>query len=163
VTRGERDRSTQDQGWLLPPPTLARLPTESLREPTQKERWQAEWDLLGFTASAHPLDLFNDILWSSYCPLNRAGDFVGREIVVCGLVVEQRIHHQVTGEPMKFLTLADRTDIASTDLFADTYRSYGLATVRYPVLEVTAKVEPFENGRGWTLRAMRVGKPRSMA
>jgi len=163
VTRGERDRSTQDQGWLLPPPTLARLPTESLREPTQKERWQAEWDLLGFTASSHPLDLFNDILWSSYCPLNRAGDFVGREIVVCGLVVEQRIHHQVTGEPMKFLTLADRTDIASTDLFADTYRSYGLATVRYPVLEVTAKVEPFENGRGWTLRAMRVGKPRSTA
>lgn len=72
---------------------------------------------------------------------------------MCGLVVEQRIHHQVTGEPMKFLTIADNTDISSTDLFADTCRSYGLATVRYPVLEVTAKVEASENGRGWTLRA----------
>jgi DNA polymerase III alpha subunit len=138
------------------------LSADPLREPTRRQRLQAEWDLLGFTASAHPLELFDDIRWSSYCPLNRVGEFVGREVVVCGLVVEQRIHHQVTGEPMKFLTIADRTDIASTDLFADTYRSYGLATVRYPVLEVTAKVEPFENGRGWTLRALRAGKPRVM-
>ena len=134
-----------------------------MREPTRRERLQAEWDLLGFTASAHPLDLFDDIHWASYCPLRRAGRFMGQEITVCGLVVEQRIHHQVTGEPMKFLTIADRSDIASTDLFADTYRSYGLATVRYPVLEVTARVEPFENGRGWTLRAVRAGRPRSIA
>ena len=148
------------QTWLLPPPDLQPLPAERLREPTRLERLQSEWDLLGFTASAHPLALHDDIRWETYCPLVRAGDFVGREITVCGLVVEQRIHHQVTGEPMKFLTIADRTEIASTDLFADTYRTYGLATVRYPVLEVTAKVEPFENGRGWTLRALRAGAPR---
>ena len=53
--------------------------------------------------------------------------------------------------------------VAPTDLFAETYRSYGLATVRYPVLEVTAQVEPFENRRGWTLRALRAGKPRTMS
>ena len=28
--------------------------------------------------------------------------------------------------------------MVETELFAPTYRSYGLATVRYPVLEVTA-------------------------
>jgi len=39
-----------------------------------------------------------------------------------------------------------------TELFAQTWRSYGLATVRYPVLEITATVEPFENGRGFSLR-----------
>ncbi len=38
--------------------------------------------------------------------------------------------------------------------------SVALATVRYPVLEVEAKVEPFENGRGFSLRVMRAGKPR---
>ena len=38
-----------------------------------------------------------------------------------------------------------------TELFAQTYKNYGLATVRYPVLEVTATVEPFENGRGFSL------------
>ena len=41
--------------------------------------------------------------------------------------------------------------MVETELFAQTYKSYGLATVRYPVLEVTATVEPFDNRRGWTL------------
>ena len=48
-----------------------------------------------------------------------------------------------------------------TELFAQTYKSYGLATVRYPVLEVTANVEPFDNGRGFSLRVLRAGKPRA--
>jgi hypothetical protein len=33
---------------------------------------------------------------------------------------------------MKFLTLADWTGMVETELFAQTYKSYGLATVRYP-------------------------------
>ena len=45
-----------------------------------------------------------------------------------------------------------------TELFAQTYKGYGLATVRYPVLEVTGTVEPFENGRGFTLRVLRARK-----
>ena len=81
-------------------------------------------------------------------------------MLTCGLVVEQRTHHQITGEPMKFLTLADWTGMVETELFTQTYKSYGLATVRYPVLEVTATVEPFENGRGFSLRVLRAGKPR---
>ena len=88
---------------------------------------------------------------------------VGTQVITCGLVIEQRLHHQITGEPMKFLTLADWTGIVETELFASTYRSYGLATVRYPVLEVTATVEPFENGRGFSLRVHRAGKPRLVA
>jgi DNA polymerase III alpha subunit len=89
------------------------------------------------------------------------GEHVGETVTACGLVVEQRTHHQITGEPMKFLTLADWTGIVETELFAQTYKNYGLATVRYPVLEVTATVEPFENGRGFSLRVLRAGKPRA--
>ena len=55
--------------------------------------------------------------------MSRLGEHVGEEVVTCGLVVEQRTHHQVTGEPMKCLTLADRTGIVESELFADTYRS----------------------------------------
>ena len=51
--------------------------------------------------------------------------------------------------------------MVKTDLFAQTYKSYGLTTVGYPVLEVTATVEPFENGRGFSLRVLRAGKPRT--
>jgi hypothetical protein len=58
------------------------------------------------------------------------------------------------------MTLADWIGIVETELFADTYKSYGLATVRHPVLEVTVKVEPFDNGNGYTLRVLRAGKPR---
>jgi DNA polymerase III alpha subunit len=69
-------------------------------------------------------------------------------------------HHQITGEPMKFLTLADWTGIVETELFAQTYKTYGLATVRYPVLEIEAHLEPFENGRGFSLRALAARNPR---
>ncbi len=85
---------------------------------------------------------------------------MGQTVTTCGLIVEQRTHHQITDEPVKFLLLADWTGIVETELFADTFKTYGLATVRYPVLEIEAKVEPFENGRGFTLRVLRAGKPR---
>ncbi|HYV29072.1 MAG TPA: hypothetical protein VFA77_16180, partial [Candidatus Eisenbacteria bacterium] len=90
----------------------------------------------------------------------KLGKHIGETVVTCGLVVEQRTHHQITGEPMKFLTLADWTGMVESELFAQTYKSYALATVRYPVLEITATVEPFENGRGFSLRVLRAGKPR---
>ena len=149
------------QGWLLPPASLEHIPGVTLREPTRRERLEAETELFGYAVSGHPLELFADVAWHTYCPVAELGRHVGETVVTCGLVVEQRTHHQITGEPMKFLTLADWTGMVETELFAQTYKSYGLATVRYPVLEVTAIVEPFENGRGFSLRVLRAGKPRT--
>ena len=132
-----------------------------LREPTRRERLEAETELFSYAVSGHPLELFDDVAWNTYCPVSRLGEHIGETVTTCGLVVEQRTHHQITGEPMKFMTLADWTGMVETELFAQTYKSYGLATVRYPVLEVTATVEPFENGRGFSLRVLRAGKPRT--
>ena len=81
-------------------------------------------------------------------------------VQLCGLVVDQRIHNHVTGHTMKSLSLADWKGIVETELFAQTYKTYGLATVRYPVLEIEAKVEAFENGRIFTLRALAARCPR---
>jgi len=162
------------QPWLLAPgsgPSLRErasggtavgLPT-TLAEPSRLQRLTWEAGLLGFPASGHPLELHPEIAWDTYCPVARLADFAGQEVTLCGLVIEDRVHHQVTGEPMKFLTLCDWTGIVETELFAQSYRSYGLATVRYPVLEVTGRVEPFENGKGHTLRVLRAGKPRVVA
>jgi error-prone DNA polymerase len=149
-----------EQAWLIPPADPAKLLQIPVVEPTRQERLQAESDLFGFTVTGHPLELFGNVAWDTYCPVNRLAEFVGQTVQVCGLVVEQRIHNQVTGEPMKFLSLADWTGIVETELFAKTYRNYGLATVRYPVLEIEARVEPFENGRGFTLRALAARKAR---
>jgi DNA polymerase-3 subunit alpha len=151
----------QNQLWLLPPTDLARLPSVPLTEPTRLDRLRAEEELLGYPVGGHPLDLYPDIAWDTYCPVNRLGEHIGEQVVTCGLVIEQRLFHQATGEPMKFITIADRTGIIETELFAKTYQSYGLNTVRYRVLEITATVEPFENDRGHTLRVIRAGKPRT--
>ena len=151
------------QLWLLPPGNLGRLPSVPLVEPERLQRLRAEEELIGYPVSGHPLELFPDIAWDTYCPVNRLADHVGEQVVTCGLVIEQRLFHQVTGEPMKFLTLADWTGVVETELFARTYKSYGLNTIRYRVLEITATVEPFENGRGFTLRVLRAGKPRTKA
>lgn len=104
--------------------------------------------------------VYDDIVWETYCPANRLAEFVGQIVTICGLVVEQRTPHQVTGEPMKFLSIADWTGIIETELFAQTYKSYGLAIVRHPVLEIEARVELFENGGGFSLRVHRAGEPR---
>jgi hypothetical protein len=107
------------------------------------------------------LEPFEDVTQDAYCPEARPRQHIGETVVTCGLSVEQRRHHQIAGEPMKFLTLAGWTGIVEGELFAQTYQSYGLATVRYPVLEVTATVEPFENGRGFSSRVLRTRKHRT--
>ena len=150
------------QGWLIPPDDPSKLPALPVVEPGRLERLQAENELFGFPVSGHPLELHTDVAWDTYCPVARLGEMVGQTVTVCGLVVEQRIHHQTTGEPMKFLSLADWTGIVETELFAPTYRTYGLATVRYPVLEIEAQVEAYENGRGFSLRALAARRPRRL-
>src|ERR1044071_2214068 len=148
------------QAYLFPPADLTRQPSVPLAEPDRLQRLRDEEEFFGYPVSGHPLELFPEIAWDTYCPINRLGNHVGEQIVTCGLVIEQRLFHQVTGEPMKFLTIADRTGIVETELFARTYKSYGLNTVRYRVLELAATVEPFENGGGFTLPVLRAGKPR---
>ena len=150
-------------GKINPVETFFTEQPKLLREPTRREKLEAETELFGFAVSGHPLELFPKIAWDTYCPVAELGKHIGETVVTCGLVVEQRTHHQITGEPMKFLTLADWAGMVETELFAQTYKSYGLATVRYPVLEITATVEPFENGRGFSLRVLRAGKPREIA
>jgi len=138
------------------------VPTD-VTEPTRQQRLQWESELFGFPASGHPLELHDDIAWDTYVPIAELGRHVGETVTCCGLIIEDRLHSQVTGELMKFLTLADWTGIIETELFADTYKTYGLATVRYPVLEITATVEPYENRRGHSLRVLRAGKPRRVS
>jgi DNA-directed DNA polymerase III PolC len=157
LVRGGR---CSDQRWLLADSSRDRLPPVELVEPTRLDRLRAESELLDFPASGHPLELYRDVAWETYCAVADLDKHVGETVTCCGLIIEDRLHQQVTGELMKFMTICDWTGIVETELFADTYRSYGLATVRYPVLEVIATVEPFENGNGFSLRVHRAGKPR---
>ncbi|MDB6069003.1 MAG: polymerase, partial [Verrucomicrobiales bacterium] len=160
VCRRRQEEGRGRQGWLLAPPVLDFREEVVPQEPGLREKLLAEQELFGYTISGHPLELYGDIAWETYCPVARLADFVGETVVLCGLTVVSRVHSQTTGEAMKFLTLADATGMVEAELFGPVYRRFGLATVRYPVLEVTASVEPFENGNGYSLRVHRAGKPR---
>ncbi len=110
--------------------------------------------------TGHPLDLYAGIAWDSYCPVSRLAQFPGERFIVCGLIIGERLHRQRNGDTMKFITLCDYTGFIECEIFADAYRRWGLATVRWPVVEVEATVASFDNGNGFTLDVQRIGKPR---
>jgi DNA-directed DNA polymerase III PolC len=133
-----------------------------LLEPDKQTQLQWELEVFGYPVRSHPLELFPDIAWDSYCRIADLEGHIGEKVVVCGLVVEQRIHHQQNGDPMKFITVADWSGTLEAYLFANVYKSYGLQTIKWPVLELEGIVEPFEGGTGYALRVLRVGKARSV-
>lgn len=136
------------------------LPDIPLEEPSPGERLKAEQEILGFPVSDHPLAMFPDVYWDSYCPIASLKDNHGERVSIAGMIIEDRIHRQENGRLMKFLSICDTTGIIECELFADVYRRYGLETVRDPVVEITGKVVPFANGNGHTLQVQRVGRAR---
>jgi len=133
---------------------------ESTRATPLLERLRDELELLGFTVSAHPLDLWAEVAWETYCPVSRLGEYIGQRVTLCGLIVADRTHHQSNGELMKFMTLCDRSGLIETEMFARAFARFGLETIRHPVLEVTGTVVPFEGASGHTLRVETVHRPR---
>jgi len=130
-------------------------------EPLRLEKLRDEMELLGFPTSGHPVELFPDVGWETYCPVAEVRKFAGQRVTTCGLVVAQRLHYQSDGRAMKFISICDRTDIAECEIFADVYRRCGGILTRWPVVEVTGKVEVL-GGRGCVLRATEVRQAREI-
>jgi DNA polymerase III alpha subunit len=125
--------------------------------PENRARWEAE--VLGFPVSLHPLSLWGaHVPWHNFLSAaeltRRQHHFYGKTVRVAGLVVADRRHPTPNGV-MKFVTLADHSGFLEAALFPDVYRNYGHWTVQ-PVIALEAAVEPFDNRRGFTLRALRV-------
>ncbi len=148
------------QGYLFQNDERAPLPAIPLTEPSCAQRLSDEMELLGFTVSGHPLDQFSGVAWDTYCPIRDLARYAHERVTTCGLIIADRSHHQVTGDRMKFITICDHTGIIECEIFAATYRRFGLATVQFAVVELEATVIPFDNGLGCTLDVQRVGKPR---
>jgi DNA-directed DNA polymerase III PolC len=128
--------------------------------PDPDSRLQDEKELLGFTASGHPLDMHPRIAWDTYCPVSSLPGRAGQRVTIAGMVVAERHHRQTNGRPMQFLSLCDPTGIAECNLFASACSRFGTESIRHPVLEITATVQPFDNGNGCSLNVHRIRKAR---
>jgi DNA polymerase III alpha subunit len=135
-------------------------PAERLADTTRQERLDAEWELLGYTVGEHPLARWPDIDWSGYLPSVRLGDWLDRDVTVCGLIVDERLHNQVDGRLMKFVLIADHAGMIECELFADIYERFGAVVARNPVVALHGTVSPFDNRLGWTLRVKEALAPR---
>lgn len=131
-------------------------------EPTLLQMLQDELELFGYTVNGHPLDLHPQVAWHTYCPIAELHCYPNQRVTVCGLIIVSRSHLQQNGQPMKFISICDRTGIVECEIFAAAYRLYGLNTIRYPVVQVTGDVKPFDNGAGYTLDVLRVEKARTI-
>jgi DNA-directed DNA polymerase III PolC len=152
--------------WLLSKsPHLQVSESDPLRatfreEPTALQKLHDELELFGYTISGHPLDCHPHVAWHTYCPIAELHRYHGQRVTVCGLIIVSRSHLQHNGQPMKFISICDRTGIVECEIFAAAYRLYGLNTVRYQVVQITGEVKPFDNLAGYTLEVLRVDKPR---
>lgn len=144
--------------WLFHDASEPIIRAQFREEPTLLQKLQDEQELLGYTVTGHPLDLHPRIAWQTYCPIADLHRYSNQTVTVCGLIIVSRTHLQQNGQPMKFISICDYTGIVECEIFAAAYRIYGLNTVRYPVVQVTAEVKPFDNLAGYTLEVMRVEK-----
>ena len=142
------------QGILFRSDSPLELPDVALSEPSALDRLKSEMSLLGFPVSGHPLDLYPEAPVGT--PIASLGKCLYQVVTIVGMVIADRIFSQTNGERMKFITLADRTGIVETELFANQYRWFGLQTVRYPILRVTGKVVPLTNGKGFSFQLVRL-------
>ncbi len=140
-------------------PMVGMVP-DGVEEPSMLERLKSEMELLGFTVSGHPLDMFPEVRWETYCPIAELGKYPRQRVTVCGLIIEDRLHRQADGRPMKFISICDYSGILECELFASAYKRFGVMTVRHPVVEIEGTVQPFDNGNGHTLQVHAVRKMR---
>jgi error-prone DNA polymerase len=147
--------------WLLCDTAQQTIRAPFREEPTTLQKLQDEQELLGYTVTGHPLDLHPHIAWHTYCPIAELHRYPNQTVTVCGLIIVSRSHLQQNGQSMKFISICDYTGIVECEIFAAAYRLYGLNTVRYPVVQVTAEVKPFDNLAGYTLEVLRVERARS--
>lgn len=128
--------------------------------PPMDERAQAaaEAEILGFPVSQSPFaHWMSGLNRRGTIPIRDLGQYVGREMEIAGIQVNQRLHRNVKGELMKFLSLADESGIAETVLFPEAYRRLGWALARERAVRLRVIIEWDQTESGLSLTVTDLG------
>jgi error-prone DNA polymerase len=99
------------------------------REYSEAQKLRHENQILGFSPSRHPLELYSASLATVQCVAAR--DMIlhpGKSIAMIGWLVSRKMTQTQKGDPMEFVTFEDLTGIYETTFFPATYRRF------YPTL-----------------------------
>lgn len=94
---------------------------------TEREKWNHEWETLGFVLSTHPLDLVESFFRSTHRSIVPASDFaahVGKKIWVKGWPITRKEVVTKEGDEMEFFTFEDKTEIFETVFFPEAFRKF---------------------------------------
>jgi DNA polymerase-3 subunit alpha len=110
------------------------------------QRCADETDLLGYSLSAHPLELLPEDVWRGVTPACRIEESVGRNVTVIGWSIAMKlIRTRKDKRFMKFLSLEDLTGTMEITLFPRVYQRYAHLTITKGPYRVRGRVE---NGQG---------------
>ncbi len=129
----ESEMGTSQDASIVP-----RIPDWSARQ-----RLRLEQEGLDLSASLHPMGMLRAHLdGRGVLPARELVHHVGRRVRVAGILIAAKSTTvQRSGEPMKFLSLEDETDLIEVTLFPRVYRRWGhVLLTRGPYL-VTGRVE----------------------
>ena len=94
-----------------------------LREYSPERRRREEYEILGFTTDAHPMQLHAEQL-ARYrvCRSTELHQRVGQHVLVAGMLTAAKPVYAKSDEPMEFATFDDGHGLIETVLFPDVYR-----------------------------------------
>ncbi len=97
-----------------------------IKDYAKEQRVESEFEVLGLSATAHPLEFFEEWLREKGAvPAAEVPRRIGEIISVGGWLVTTRRVRTNRGGFMRFITLEDRTGTIEAVLFPDVYRRFG--------------------------------------
>ena len=110
------------------------------QEPEGFARWEAQ--LFGYPITLSPFALWlKGIDRMGTVPIDQLEDCVGREVEIAGIIVAARNIVTLNGKPMKFVSIADETEIAEVILFPGTYRRMAYQVSRSQAIRIRVWVK----------------------
>ncbi|MBC7286739.1 MAG: hypothetical protein H5T86_01595 [Armatimonadetes bacterium] len=116
---------------------------DEIEDFTVAEKVMHEWDILGFSLTAHPLELVREKLRaigvSTAAQIRRMR--TGSLVTAAGIVIRPHRPPTRSGRTVIFMTLEDETGLIDATIFEDVYHQYGPVIFGHGLLMVTGRLE----------------------